>query len=193
MKIEKISPDEIVLTYTKDDLDALGIDAENYFEDSRGLCLDLIDDADIEESFFDEESETVVEAVVTADGGLKINLRRVPVIFNVKKLKMEKESGNIFPLVYGFSDFETLLHSVFRIKDIFSGTGSLFKTEGKYFLVLNPASENTAFLTDMNLCEYGNKIFNSSFFDGKLKEYGDVLIKDTAVFDLSENFLDVRM
>lgn len=189
MKIEKISPNEIVLIYTKEDLDDLGIKMDKYFDDSQKICRDLIEEAEIDESFFDDDSKTVIEAMATVDGGLRIKLKRIPLTFKSKKDKIKhKKNLDLFPLIYEFSDFEKVIHSVKQIKYDFSGVGSLFKMENNYFLLLNAINENVALLTDIKLCEYGNKILNSKIYEGKLKEYGDVLIKDTAVFDLSENF-----
>lgn len=189
MKIEKISPNEIVLIYTKEDLNDLGIDIDKYYDDSQKICWDLIEAAEIEETFFDEDSKTMIEAMATGDGGLRIKLKRIPLNAKSKKIKKKhRRNTDLFPLIYEFDDFERVIYSVKQIRYDFSGVGSLFKLEENYFLMLNSISENAALSADIKLCEYGNKISNSKIFEGKLKEYGDVLIKDTAVFDLAENF-----
>ncbi|MEE1043649.1 MAG: adaptor protein MecA, partial [Clostridia bacterium] len=80
MKVEKISPDKFRLTFSNEDLVDFGITFDDLKYDSdeaQELFWNLIERAEIEEDFFDENSQIIVEAVVTKNDGLTMIVTRV--------------------------------------------------------------------------------------------------------------------
>ena len=196
MKVEKISPNKFKRTFTDEDLKDFGVDFEKLrynSEDAQELFWNLIERAEIEDDFFEENSQIVVEAVATKNDGLTMIVTRVsdnskksPKIRH-KKEKVKKYQ-DISPLIFSFEDFENLVSACKSIENMYVGVSRLYKMEGQYFLVMDAIHENVALSAELALCEYGEKVINSELAEGKLSEYGDFLIKNTAIANISANF-----
>ncbi len=196
MKVEKISPNKFKLTFSDEDLKDFGVDFENIrynSEDAQELFWNLIERADIEEEFFKDDAQIVVEAVATKNDGLTMTVTRVsdaskkiPKIKH-RKGKAEKHT-DISPVIFSFDEFENLVQACKYIENIFVGVSRLYKMEGEYFLVMDAIHESVAVSVDSVLHEYGEKVLNSAVAEGKLSEYGDLLIKNTAIANISANF-----
>lgn len=196
MKVEKISPNKFKLTFTDEDLKDFGVDFENLrynSEDAQELFWNLIEHAEIEDDFFEENSQIVVEAVATKNDGLTMivtrisdNSKKLPKIRH-KRDKIKKHY-DISPLIFTFRDFENLVGACKSIENMYVGVSRLYKMEGQYFLVMDAVHENVALSAALALCEYGEKVVNSELMEGKLAEYGDFLIKNTAIANISANF-----
>ncbi|MBQ7953224.1 MAG: adaptor protein MecA [Clostridia bacterium] len=196
MKVEKISPNKFKLTFSDEDLKDFGVDFENIrynSEDAQELFWNLIEHADIEEEFFRGDVQIVVEAVATKNDGLTMTITRVA--DNSKKIpkikhrkgKAEKHT-DISPVIFSFDEFENLVQACKYIENIFVGVSRLYKMEGEYFLVMDAIHESVAVSVGSVLHEYGEKVLNSIVAEGKLSEYGDLLIKNTAIANISANF-----
>ena len=171
MKVEKISPNKFKLTFSDEDLKDFGVDFEN----------------------IRYNSQIVVEAVATKNDGLTMTITRVgdngkksPKIRN-RKNKAEKHT-DISPVIFSFDDFENLVQACKYIENIFVGISRLYKMDGEYYLVMDAIHESVAVSVDCVLHEYGEKILNSNIAEGKLCEYGELLIKNTAIANISANF-----
>ncbi len=196
MKVEKISPNKFKITFSDEDLKDFGVDFENLrynSEDAQEIFWNLIERADIEDEFFEENSQIVVEAVATKNDGLTMIVTRVS--DNSKKMpkirhKKEKNKKyyDISPLIFSFIDFEDLVSACKSVENIYVGVSRLYKLEGEYYLVMDAISESVAVSADIVLCEYGEKVINSTLAEGKLAEYGDLLIQNTAIASISGNF-----
>ncbi|MEE1042364.1 MAG: adaptor protein MecA, partial [Clostridia bacterium] len=99
-----------------------------------------------------------------------------------------KKSFDISPLVFKFYDFEVLVSACKRVENMYAGISRLYKMDGEYYLVMDAVYEKVALNTEVLLCEYGKKVLNSNVAEGRLDEYGDLLISDTAIADISANF-----
>ncbi len=193
MKIEKISPNKLKLTFSDEDLKDFGIDFENIkynSDDAQEIFWNLIEQADIEEEFFKDNAQIVVEAVISKNNGLTMTVTRN---VNTKKSpkirhKKIKKYSDISPLIFSFAEFEDLVSACKYIESIFVGISRLYKMDGEYFLVMDAVHESVAVSVDLVLWEYGEKVLNSVIAEGKLAEYGDLLIKDTAIANISANF-----
>ena len=196
MKVEKISPNKFKLTFSDEDLKDFGVDFENIrynSEDAQELFWNLIEHADIEEEFFRDDAQIVVEAVATKNDGLTMTVTRMadsskkmPKIKH-RKGKAERHT-DISPVIFSFDEFENLVQACKYIENIFVGVSRLYKMEGEYFLVMDAIHESVAVSVDYALHEYGEKVLNSIVAEGKLSEYGDLLIKNTAIANISANF-----
>ena len=196
MKVEKISSNKFKITFTGDDLKDFDIDFENLrynSEDAQDVFWQLIEQANIEENFFEEDAQIVVEALATKNDGLTMTVTRVRTPGkNPPKIKRKKErqrrAEDISPLIYSFDDFEKLVMACRHLENMFVGISRLYKQDGEYFLVLDAIHEDVAVSADIMLCEYGEKVANSSLAEGRLSAYGEILIKNTAVAEISANF-----
>lgn len=195
MKVEKISPNKFKLTFSNEDLKDFGVDFENIkynSEDAQELFWDLIERADIEDEFFRDDAQIVVEAVVSKNDGLIMTVTRITDSKKMPKIRHKKDRGrrisDISPLIFSFGDFEDLVQACKYIENMFVGVSNLYKMEGEYYLVMDAIHENIAVSADLVLHEYGEKVLNSVIAAGKLSEYGELLVKDTAVSDISANF-----
>mgnify|MGYP003527294962 FL=1 len=93
-------------------------------EDAQELFWELIERAEIEEEFFKDDAQIVVEAVATKNDGLTMTITRVadtgkksPKIRN-RKNKAEKHT-DITPVIFSFDDFENLVQACKYIENIF--------------------------------------------------------------------------
>ena len=196
MKVEKISPNKFKLTFSDEDLKDFGVDFENIrynSEDAQEHFWNLIEHADIEEEFFRGDVQIVVEAVATKNDCLTMTVTRMadsskkmPKIKH-RKGKAERHT-DISPVIFSFDEFENLVQACKYIENIFVGVSRLYKMEGEYFLVMDAIHESVAVSVDYALNEYGEKVLNSIVAEGKLSEYGDLLIKNTAIANISANF-----
>ena len=196
LKVEKISPDKFKLTFSHEDLADFGIDFDNLkydSEEAQELFWNLIERADIEDEFFAENSQIIVEAVVTKNDGLTMIVTRIfdtskknPKIRN--KRERLKKYADISPLIFSFDDFESVVSACKRVENAYVGISRLYKMDGEYFLVMDAVHEKVALSVETFLCEYGKKVINSYIIEGKLSEYGSLLIDDIAIADISANF-----
>lgn len=196
MKVEKISSNKFRITFTDEDLKDFDVDFENIkysSEDAQEIFWQLIEQAEIEEEFFDEGGQIIVEAVASKNKGLTMTVTRVTDLDkSTPKIRRKKDRKNkntdLSPLIYSFADFENLVHACKRVENFFVGISKLYKMDGEYFLVMEALYENIAESTDSMLSEYGDKFVNSSIFEGHLSEYGVLLMQDTAISNISANF-----
>lgn len=196
MKVEKISSNKFKITFTDEDLKDFDIDFENIkynSDDAQDIFWELIERADIEDNFFDDGAQIIVEAVATKNDGLTMTVTRVANAEKTtskqhRKKDRAKHYSDISPLIYSFDDFEKLVTACRHLENTFVGVSRLYKMDGEYYLVMNAVYENVAVTADIILCEYGEKVINSTLAEGKLSEYGDLLIKNTAVSSISSNF-----
>ena len=196
MKVEKISPNKFRLTFSDEDLRDFGVDFDNIrynSEDTQEIFWNLIERADIEEDFFKDDAQIVVEAVATKNDGLTMTVTRVSAPSKkMPKIRQKKEKPkkhhDISPVIFSFREFEDLIQACKYVENMFVGISRLYKMEGEYYLVMDAIHESVAVSVDVVLHEYGEKVLNSKIAEGKLSEYGELLIKNTAVANISANF-----
>ena len=196
MKVEKISSNKFRITFTDEDLKDFDVDFENIkysSEDAQEIFWQLIEQAEIEEEFFDEGGQIIVEAVASKNKGLTMTVTRVTDLDkSTPKIRRKKDrrgkNADLSPLIYSFVDFENLVQACKRVENFFVGISKLYKMDGEYFLVMEAVYENIDESTDSMLSEYGDKFVNSSIFEGHLSEYGVLLMEDTAISNISANF-----
>lgn len=195
MKIEKISSNKFKLTFTDEDLKEFDVDFENLrynSEDAQEIFWQLIEQADIDNEFFDDGGQIIVEAVATKNDGLTMTVTRIADTPKTPKMRRKKERQNyhtdIFPIIYKFDDFEKLVNVCKGIETVFIGLSKLYKYDGDYYILLNSAYEDIARIIDSAFCEYGEKIYDGEIVEGKLEEYGNTIIKANAVTNIAKFF-----
>lgn len=216
MKIEKVSDTQLKLTLTKADLAERDIQLEDLIrpgEKTQQLFRDLMEQVMEECDFVTENTPLMVEAVPVGLDGIMIivtkvdskdkqkgdtvldlfsqakDLRR----FKKKSLSTEesetKSDSDI--LVYSFAQLDDVIDVSMRLDTHFRGDSSLYKNEGRYFLVLQGntyTAEETLDDLEVLLDEYGERHVSTPLAKYFLNEHGDVLIADHAVSALGSNF-----
>ena len=215
MKIERISENQLKLTLTKDDLKERDIKLEDLItpsEKTQKLFRDIMEQALDEEDFVSENTPLMVEAVPMGTEGImiivtKVNnkdkkggstadlLQQAQETRRWKKKPLDTlehaDEKNSDILIYSFLELDDVIRVSLRLDGGFKGESSVYKNEGKYFLVLQgdtyTAEESSAEL-ELILKEYGQKHVSTPLAKYYLLEHGETLIANKAVKALAKTF-----
>ena len=215
MKIERISENQLKLTLTKDDLKERDIKLEDLIspsEKTQKLFRDIMEQALDEEDFVSENTPLMVEAVPMGTEGImiivtKVNnkdkkgntaadlLQQAQETRRWKKKPLDTlehaEEKNSDILIYSFPELDDVIRVSLRLDGGFKGESSVYKNDGKYFLVLQgdtyTAEESSAEL-ELILKEYGQKHVSTPLAKYYLLEHGETIIADKAVKALAKTF-----
>ena len=180
MKIERVSDTQLKLTLTKADLAERDIQLEDLIrpgEKTQQLFRDIMEQAMEECDFITENTPLMVEAVPVGLDGIMIIVTKVESKdknsnptelfhqakdlhrFKKKPLATEeveaKEDDDL--LVYSFSKLDDVIDLSIRLEPLFHGASSLYKNEGRYFLVMQGntyTTEETIYDLETILDEY---------------------------------------
>lgn len=195
MKVERVSANKFKITFTNEDLKDFDIDFESLrynSSDAQDIFWSLIEQAEIEEAFFEDNAQIVVEALATKGDGLTVTVTRVAGVNKTPpKIRSQKADGRcdgLFPLIYSFDDFEKLLAACRQLNSSFVGTSNIHKMDGVYYLVINALNRDVALSADIMLLEYADEVLEGGVSEGYINEYGVTLVKDCAITALCENF-----
>ena len=226
MKIERISENQLKLTLTKDDLKERDIKLEDLItpsEKTQKLFRDIMEQALDEEDFVSENTPLMVEAVPMGTEGImiivtKVNnkdkkgnadlLQQAQETRRWKKKPLDTmehaEEKNSDILIYSFPELDDVIRVSLRLDGGFKGESSVYKNEGKYFLVLQgdtyTAEESSDELElvlkeygqkhelELVLKEYGQKHVSTPLAKYYLLEHGETIIADKAVKALAKTF-----
>ena len=201
MKIEKIDENKIKVILTLDDLQERNIDLSALSYNSpqtQKLFMDMMHIAESEYGFLVGDSQIFIEAVPTPPEGFEIIVTKVEddkefesihkyIKSKLKradlaaKKKNKRISTNI--IVYSFSTFEDVCQGVGQIDYSNSNSGSLYKYNNSYYLVIpKNFKDQTGFEPiEITLNEFGERVSNSAFFEAFLDEHGEKLMEDNAL------------
>lgn len=216
MKIEKVSDTQLKLTLTKADLAERDIQLEDLIrpgEKTQQLFRDLMEQVMEECDFVTENTPLMVEAVPVGLDGIMIIVTKVDskdkqkgdtvldLFSQAKDLRRYKKKSlsteetetksDSDILVYSFAQLDDVIDVSLRLDARFRGDSSLYKNEGRYFLVLQGntyTAEDTLDDLEVLLDEYGERHVSTPLAKYFLNEHGNVLIADHAVSALGSNF-----
>ena len=215
MKIERISENQLKLTLTKEDLKERDIKLEDLItpsEKTQKLFHDIMEQALDEENFVSENTPLMVEAVPMGTEGImiivtKVNnkdgksknpsdlLQQAQETRRWKKKPLDTlehaEEKNSDILIYSFPELDDVIHASLRLDSGFKGESSVYKNEGKYFLVLQGDAYTTEGSSDeleLILKEYGQKHVSTPLAKYYLVEHGETIIANKAVKALAKTF-----
>ncbi len=202
MRIERIAQNKIKVTLSNDDLLEWDISFESLTYNSpqaQELFWDLMKRAEEEAGFFADGSQLVVEAMPTRNDGFIMLITKVeegdesPLRRLVKpkikrEFKTKKQKYSISPIVFEFEAFNDVIEACKNIENRFIGNSSLYKKDGKFFLVLDVENEYLAEDLKLLLTEFAKKIDNSFVKEGELFEHAEMLIKESAVENFNSYF-----
>ncbi|HIY03743.1 MAG TPA: adaptor protein MecA [Candidatus Anaerotignum merdipullorum] len=215
MKIEKVSDTQLKLTLTKADLAERDIQLEDLIrpgEKTQQLFRDIMEQAMEECDFITENTPLMVEAVPIGLDGIMIIVTKVENKdknassldlfsqmkdthrFKKKPLAVEdaeaKEDDDDI-LVYSFTHLDDVIDVSVRIAPLFHGGSSLYKNNGRYFLILQGntyTAEEPMDDLEIILEEYGQKHVSTLLSKYYLAEHGESLIAEKAVKTLATSF-----
>ena len=206
MKIERISENQLKLTLTKDDLIERDIKLEDLItpsEKTQKLFRDIMEQALEEEDFIGENTPLMVEAVPMGAEGIMLIITKVANKDKEKNKELTdrrwKKKAPIAPeetadahsdiLIYSFPALDDIIRVSLRLDGAFKGDSSVYKNEGKYFLVLQ-GDTYTKEESDLELIlkEYGQKHISTPLAKYYLLEHGETLIPNKAVKALAKTF-----
>lgn len=214
MKIEKVSDTQLKLTLTKADLAERDIQLEDLIhpsEKTQQLFRDIMEQAMDECDFITENTPLMVEAVPVGMDGIMIIVTKIDGkenaengihLFNdAKDLRRyrkkplatveSKSSEGEDLLIYSFGALDDVIDVSIRLNPMFHGGSSLYKYNGRYFLVLQGNtynSEETIDDLELILEEYGTKHISSVLSRYFLAEHGESIIAEKAVRSLAVSF-----
>ena len=202
MRIERIAQNKIKVTLSNDDLLEWDISFESLTYNSpqaQELFWDLMKRAEEEAGFFADGSQLVVEAMPTRNDGFIMLITKVeegdesPLKKLVKpkskrEFKTKKQKYSISPIVFEFDAFNDVVEACKNIENRFIGNSSLYKKDGKFFLVLDVDNEYLAEDLKLLLTEFAKKVDNSFVKEGELFEHAEMLIKESAVENFNSYF-----
>ena len=203
MKIERIATNKIKVTLSLDDLKTWNLSFESLSGNSpeaQDLFWDLIRQAEVETGFFADGSQLVVEAAPTRNEGFVMIITKLEdpednpfqkyMRPRVKKdAKPKKRSRALaMPLVFEFDSFENMTLACENSAHRFVGGSSLFKHNGKFYMVCSILDEFIAEDISMVMSEFASAVRNGPVFAGVLAEYGQALIAENAVGTVSKHF-----
>ena len=207
MKIEKISDNIIKVTISLNDLEERNIDIQSLTYNTSAaqeLIWDMMEQAENQYGFDFSNANIVFEPASDLTEGFIITITQLDEdtdfdSFNKyvkKKLKKNglvvKQKGRriIYPvrIIYGFNSIEDILNIVDKLYSLYSGESYLYKMKNKYYLLLKSTKAINYVQLESLLSEYGEKVFNTWFFDGYLNEHGQLMIEKGAIDVLNTYF-----
>jgi len=201
MKFEKLNENKIRITLSIQDLNEKHIDFHSFMSntlESQDILLDMLEEAKKETGFDPEDFNLKIEALVMADTNFIFTITKInPDIEkdrNSKKkftIKRKSLSTSSTLAIYSFNSFEDFCSFLQFLKEnkIYSSSKKIAKSislyfyKGKYYLLLNQI--NSEIVLDKkfytSITEFAKYVTNSDIFASKLKECGNLIMKDTAL------------
>jgi adapter protein MecA 1/2 len=212
MKVEKISETQIKFILSQADLSNRNIrlaELANGSDKAKQLFREMMEQAMAECQFNAENTDLMIEAIPLSTENVMVIVTKVTdmhpddkhanIIREVRKLgKKTKEFQPEFKhehggaathiSIFSFTTLDEAAMASTRLAGVFYGDNSLYKSEGRYFLLLNNNSPSDGFTTEaieLILNEYGQKHFSSKLSAVYLAEHAEVMIADYAVDKLA--------
>ena len=204
MRIEKISSNKIRIFITKEDLREWNIDFNSVTGNTpaaQDMFWAFMEQAEREVNFFVDDSQLIVEAMsdsanglfmlVTkiADGEKRVKTERREQIRNKEyRIRRKEKSPKAINFIYKFTDFGELVDATKQISPKFLGKSKLYKFGVDFYLHIILDENEPIVAIDATLIEYGRRILYHAISDGFLSEHGKILIENSAVEALANNF-----
>lgn len=210
MKIEKLNENKIRITLNIEDLNERNIDFHSFMSnsiESQGIFLDMLNQADEEVGFNTDDCRIMIEALALKDGHFILTITKfehnIDEKTSIKKknlhIKRKSPTVNLEKTIYSFESFDafcdfcTFLRDTMNKKQIFSlaKASDLYEYNSNYYLVLSDidvSSESLKYICS-SITEFAHFVNNSELFERKIKEYGRLVIKSSAIATCMEHFV----
>lgn len=214
MKFEKLSDNKIRIILTVQDLTEKHIDFHSFMAntiESQDILLDMLEEAKLETGFDPEDANLRIEALAMADTSFiftitKENEEAPKKISGKKKFTVKRKSVSTLSSTqavyefYSFEDFCNLLQflhksNLFYFAKLMADSVELYYYKDNYYLLMsNIHSEiidKIRFYTAIT--EFAKYATNSKVFASKLKECGNLVMKDNAFEIGFEHFVAPKL
>lgn len=202
MKIEKISTNKIKVTLTNEDMLEWELNFDNLTYNSpqvQELFWDVIRRAEYELGFFVDNAQLMVEAMPTKSEGFVMIVSKVDEQQSLAKhvksrpkrteIKVKRKPRSIIqPQIYEFEEFDDVVNVCCQIYDLFEGYSLMYKYNNRFYLSLLNINDMDDEKISYKLLEYGKRMPYSATIEGKLVEYGEVMIKKNAIEVINKVF-----
>ena len=171
MRFEKITDNKIKVVFTLEDMSLNNISAKSFLSNnsiSPQIFQDMLKEAEKQLGFQANDSKLLVEAIMSADGGL---------IFTITKLSNFLKTSNFPNMFFKFENFDNFLSFCTYIEDIDNFNSlSVILYNNAYYLHISFFDNILHDYFYNILTEFANPIIYSSTFEGILNEYGKVIL-----------------
>jgi len=201
MKFEKLNENKIRITLTMQDLNEKHIDFHSFMSnsiESQDILLDMLEQAKKETGFDPEDFNLKIEALVLADTNFIFTITKLnPELekdkiskkkFTIKRKSLSFSSTQAIYQFRSFEDFCSLLqflnkNNIYDSVNNIADSISLYCYKENYYLLLNKI--NSEMISEQKfyaiITEFAKYVTNSNIFASKLKECGNVIMKDKAL------------
>lgn len=195
MKIEKLNEDKIRITLNIEDLKSKNIDFHSFMSnpiENQSLFIEMLDVAEKEVGFKTENYRISIEAIAMSNGSFIFTVTRIMEqnLQDKKQVHIKRKETKSNFLIYEFMEFEDFCEfckcydkSVIREEKELSKNNSLYMYNEKYYLVVKVLNIESKVLKIFNsmIIEFARTVQKSSLAEGKLKEYGKIIMKTNAL------------
>ena len=207
MNIEKLNENKIRITLNMEDLKSKKVDFHSFMSnsiESQKLFLDMLEEEEKKVGFVTDDYRIMVEALALANGNFIFTITRSLPEFSSEKTKKKKvhikrktnylnKNKSIY-YFQNFDDFYLFCHSLNttmpnKYEDIIQNT-SLYYYKNNYYLIFSNVNENPKLAKSISsiISEFGCFVNSSELFERKLKEYGNEIIKESAITTCLKHF-----
>ncbi len=209
MKIEKLNENKIRITLNMDDLNERKIDLHSFMSnsiESQDIFLDMLDKADKEVGFNTDNCRLMIEALALKGGHFVLTVTKfehteensLPLKRKSLHIKRKSDAPNSNKTIYSFESFDTFcdfctfLRDTLHEREIYklAKTSDLYEYNSNFYLVLSEvdmSSPDLKYLCSV-ITEFAHFVNSSELFERKLKEYGKIVIKSSAISTCMEHF-----
>ena len=205
MKIEKISDTQVKFILTQDDLTDKNIKLEDLAvsnDKTKELFQDILSKAldecgfDIDDAPVALDSIMIIVTKLNTEDMQSKDSSSAPIISkdlhrykrNSITVHNSEGSDNSDTTKYSFENLDNAIDVCLRLSTLKFVGSSLYKNNGKYYLVLQTDSSDNESLSFI-LSEYGERENSNILVKYHLMEHGETIISENAVEILAENFM----
>ena len=203
MRIEKINSNKIRIFISREDLHEWDIDFNSVTVNTpaaQDMFWSLMEQAEREVDFIVDGSQLIVEAMSSSLDGFVMQVTKVTDAQSTAEYRREQIRNNNYRVrrktkpsastdyIYKFGGFDDLVEATKQISPKFLGKSKLYKFGGEFFLHITLSENEPVTAIDNTLIEYGRRIMYHAISDGFLSEHGKLLLDNSAVEALANNF-----
>ena len=209
MKIEKLNDNKIRITLNMEDLTERNIDFHSFMSnsiESQDIFLDMLDKAEKEVGFCTDDCRIMIEALALKNGHFIFTITKFD---NTDEKKSEKKktlhikrkssSVNFTKTIYSFESFDAFCDFCTFLRDTiseenlsnFAKSIELYEYNSNYYLIFSNINVNSINLDYIcsSITEFAHFVNSSELFERKIKEYGKLIIADSAINTCMEYFI----
>jgi len=195
MRLERLNYDKIKIFLTTDDLKDRGLTKEDLWKDSlkvHQLFRDMMNEAS-EELGFKAHGPIAVEVYSLHAQGMVVIVtnsqaeNEIDEDFSDDYIEMQVKLDENFDIIYEYDSFEDIIQCAKYLVHLQINGGMIVNYNNKYYLLLNDNQDIDIDNLVAILAEYGSP---STLSVHRLKEYGNIIMKDHAIKTIKHYFLN---